>query len=203
LRRAARPVQGRIVAAPTGDAMPELTYRFTPQDLAAFQIHVALRPATVRRWRWQVVLLALALPVVTYLIAWAAAGFGPMILTKGTVLPALLPMAVVLATLPFMRSYARWRLRRGAEWLGRRAAEGAVFGQTRLVTTETGLQVDLPASHSLFAWSAVAGIEETPSHLFVMLGPAVAVVVPKRELDAAALDALRAEVAARRAAIAS
>jgi hypothetical protein len=45
-------------------------------------------------------------------------------------------------------------------------------------------------------WSDVRRVEETPQHLYVILGTLQGVIIPKRGQDAATLDAVRTQLRA-------
>jgi hypothetical protein len=178
--------------------MPDLTFTFGPEDLAAFHVHVANRPAALREQRLRILLLGLALPPVVLLLGWGLSGFEPLSLDRHVLLPTLLPLALVLVMLPFLPVFNRRAVHRRVARFGRRAGTGVMFGPTRLSTTAEGIVVETPETRSLYAWPAVQGIEETPDHLFVMLGADIGVVVPRQGQDANTLAALHAEVARNR-----
>ena len=46
------------------------------------------------------------------------------------------------------------------------------------------------------AWSDVRRVEETPEHLYVILGTLQGVIIPKRGQDAATLQAVRTQMRA-------
>jgi len=177
--------------------MPALAYTITPDDYVAFCLHQATRPDRRRRQRIMVTAIGLAVAFGPVLVPWAL-GSAPF----KTVL-AQLPMTLVLAVLlqailhPVAGPLHRFSVRRGARQILGRRPSGTFLGPWQLWTTEDGLQARGSESSTQIAWSAVQGLSETAEHLFVSLGPAQSLIVPKRGLEREALDAFKAAVRER------
>lgn len=177
--------------------MVRCDYEVLPEDIAAFRLHVAARPALRRAAMLRYLLLLAVLPAGVLLIAWIAGGLRPLRLTPGTLVPVAMPSLLGLAVMPFFGMMRRSAARRGAILQVAGRAKGVLTGPVSLGISAEGVSVRMPAVTSLYGWEVIEGVEETPTHLFIVLGPWLGIVVPKRGLDAATVAAVAAAIAAR------
>lgn len=73
---------------------------------------------------------------------------------------------------------------------------GTFHGPHRLKAAADALHDEGALVRSAVSWQVVRAIEETPDHLFVLLGGAQAFLVPKHGLDEGAVRAFKAAVEA-------
>ena len=72
--------------------------------------------------------------------------------------------------------------------------DGLFLGRHELVFGPEGIQDTVAGASGQLAWGDVRQVEETPQHLYVILGTLQGVIIPKRGQDAATLDAVRARL---------
>lgn len=178
--------------------MIRLEYEVTPADFEAFNLHVADRPRlrAQRRRRAIAFLILFPLAVAAIGLVFRGKGKGGPDLTWYILVQLAVGFAVAAVAILLSHLLYRQRLRgvvRGM--LGRNPREG-FLGPQRLEAGPEGVTLESAHQRGTYRWSGVAGVEETATHLFVMLGEVYGIIVPKRGQDAAALAALRAEAAA-------
>lgn len=172
----------------------------TADDYADFAAYVYKRPE-LRRRRYRShlrfgVLMVVAL--LAYLIWQTWDGKGP---NWGALLPvyfqglavglgilALLALAYEYVLPGLVKMNTRRMLARQPDtlYLGRHELDFGPDGVTDTTATASGRM----------AWSDVRRVEETPEHLYVILGTLQGVIIPKRGQDAATLQAVRTQMRA-------
>lgn len=172
----------------------------TADDYADFAAYVYKRPE-LRRRRYRShlrfgVLMVVAL--LAYLIWQTWDGKGP---NWGALLPvyfqglavglgilALLALAYEYVLPGLVKMNTRRMLARQPDtlYLGRHELDFGPDGVTDTTATASGRM----------AWSDVRRVEETPEHLYVILGTLQGVIIPKRGQDAVTLQAVRAQMRA-------
>lgn len=172
----------------------------TADDYADFAAYVYKRPE-LRRRRYRShlrfgVLMIVAL--LAYLIWQTWDGKGP---NWGALLPvyfqglavglgilALLALAYEYVLPGLVKMNTRRMLAKQPDtlYLGRHELDFGPDGVTDTTATASGHM----------AWSDVRRVEETPEHLYVILGTLQGVIIPKRGQDAATLQAVRAQMRA-------
>ena len=172
----------------------------TADDYAEFAAYVYKRPE-LRRRRYRshlrfAVLMIVAL--LAYLIWQTWDGKGP---DWGRILPvyfqglavglgilALLALAYEFALPPLVRMNTRRMLKKQPDdlFLGRHQLDFGPDGISDTTATASGRM----------EWADIRRVEETPQHLYVILGTLQGVIIPKRGQDAATLEAVRAQLRA-------
>lgn len=166
----------------------QLEYTLATEDHVAFNAHAALtsRPLRTQATRTRAggaVLVAALLVLLTGVLRqdWvggAAAGV----------------VAAVVWWFAFPRLNG-WVLGRTLRRLAAHDGLGSV-GTVRLTIDDAGLREELAGTTSSVGWERVDRIEETDEHAFVFVGPLAALILPKRDAQAArALDAIRSRAA--------
>nr|WP_246503830.1 YcxB family protein [Plastoroseomonas arctica] len=110
------------------------------------------------------------------------------------------PLGFALAGLVALEALRPWFIRRQIRTLLGRAPRDAFLGHKRLEASPEGLTITATTSTTQCEWAAITHVDETSQHLFLMLGNASGIIIPKRGQPQAALDALRACLAAKAAA---
>ncbi|MGE8613466.1 MAG: YcxB family protein [Achromobacter veterisilvae] len=177
-----------------------MTVLMTADDYAEFAAYVYRRPE-LRRRRYRshlrfAVLMIVAL--LAYLIWQTWDGKGP---DWGRILPvyfeglavglgilALLALAYEFALPPLVRMNTRRMLKKQPDDL--------FLGQHRLDFGPEGISDTTATASGRMDWSDIRRVEETPQHLYVILGTLQGVIIPKRGQDAATLEAVRAQLRA-------
>lgn len=177
-----------------------MTVLMTADDYAEFAAYVYRRPE-LRRRRYRshlrfAVLMIVAL--LAYLIWQTWDGNGP---DWGRILPvyfeglavglgilALLALAYEFALPPLVRMNTRRMLKKQPDDL--------FLGQHRLDFGPEGISDTTATASGRMDWSDIRRVEETPQHLYVILGTLQGVIIPKRGQDAATLEAVRAQLRA-------
>lgn len=187
-----------MTSATAGQA--RMTVDMTADDYAEFAAYVYKRPE-LRRRRYRshlrfAVLMIVAL--LAYLIWQTWDGKGP---DWGRILPvyfeglgvglgilALLALAYEFALPPLVRMNTRRMLKKQPDdlFLGRHQLD---FGAEGILDTTA-------SASGRMEWSDIRRVEETPQHLYVILGTLQGVIIPKRGQDAATLEAVRAQLRA-------
>jgi len=72
--------------------------------------------------------------------------------------------------------------------------DGLFLGRHQLVFGADGIEDSIADASGRIDWGDVRRVEETPQHLYVILGTLQGVIIPKRGQDAATLDAVRAQL---------
>ncbi|MFY0480359.1 YcxB family protein [Achromobacter marplatensis] len=177
-----------------------MTVDMTADDYAEFAAYVYKRPE-LRRRRYRshlrfAVLMIVAL--LAYLIWQTWDGKGP---DWGRILPvyfeglavglgilALLALAYEFALPPLVKMNTRRMLKKQPDdlFLGRHQLD---FGAEGILDTTA-------SASGRMDWSDIRRVEETPQHLYVILGTLQGVIIPKRGQDAATLEAVRAQLRA-------
>ena len=176
--------------------MTSLTYTVTPDDYIAYNVHLAAKPHFVRRFRIRsllsgaIFLVSIAV-VLTLILGMPDKGFPDwMPLFMGLVL--LVEGVMWAAARPLQRAQVRVAVR---AQLGP-APSGTFLGPHRMEAASDALHSNGPMVRSIIAWPAVRTLEETPDHLFIVLGGAQSLIVPKRDLAPEALLAFKAAIEA-------
>lgn len=187
-----------MAASAPGQARMDV--EMTADDYADFAAYVYKRPE-LRRRRYRshlrfAVLMIVAL--LAYLIWQTWDGNMP---NWGRILPVyfqglavglgilmLLALAYEYILPALVRMNTRRMLKRQPDelFLGRHQLDFGADGITDTTSTASG-RMD---------WSDVRRVEETPQHLYVILGTLQGVIIPKRGQDAATLDAVRTQLRA-------
>lgn len=187
-----------MAASAPGSARMDV--QMTADDYADFAVYVYKRPE-LRRRRYRshlrfAVLMIVAL--LAYLIWQTWDGKGPNWaqilpvyfegLAVGLGILALLALAYEFVLPSLVRMNIRRMLKRQPDelFLGRHQLDFGPEGITDTTATASG-RMD---------WSDVRRVEETPEHLYVILGTLQGVIIPKRGQDAATLDRVRGELRA-------
>lgn len=187
-----------MAASASGSARMDV--QMTADDYADFAVYVYKRPE-LRRRRYRshlrfAVLMIVAL--LAYLIWQTWDGKGPNWaqilpvyfegLAVGLGILALLALAYEFVLPSLVRMNTRRMLKRQPDelFLGRHQLDFGPEGITDTTATVSG-RMD---------WSDVRRVEETPEHLYVILGTLQGVIIPKRGQDAATLDRVRGELRA-------
>ncbi|AVG38411.1 YcxB family protein [Achromobacter insolitus] len=187
-----------MAASASGSARMDV--QMTADDYADFAVYVYKRPE-LRRRRYRshlrfAVLMIVAL--LAYLIWQTWDGKGPNWaqilpvyfegLAVGLGILALLALAYEFVLPSLVRMNTRRMLKRQPDqlFLGRHQLDFGPEGITDTTATASG-RMD---------WSDVRRVEETPEHLYVILGTLQGVIIPKRGQDAATLDRVRGELRA-------
>ncbi|QEK94049.1 YcxB family protein [Achromobacter insolitus] len=187
-----------MAASAPGSARMDV--QMTADDYADFAVYVYKRPE-LRRRRYRshlrfAVLMIVAL--LAYLIWQTWDGKGPNWaqilpvyfegLAVGLGILALLALAYEFVLPSLVRMNTRRMLKRQPDqlFLGRHQLDFGPEGITDTTATASG-RMD---------WSDVRRVEETPEHLYVILGTLQGVIIPKRGQDAATLDRVRGELRA-------
>ncbi|WP_230169354.1 YcxB family protein [Roseomonas sp. CECT 9278] len=168
----------------------------TLPDIEAFNLHLAFSPRLRARWRRQLVAiygLLLALCVVLNLLSF---GWGAFDWTVHLLVPVASVAVVALLLTPAAYALHRWNVRRVVRAMVGQPAREAALGRKRIEATARGIALGGAHSQSFYGWAAVTGLQETPDLLLVMLGETLAIVIPRRGIAAAQVDALRAMVRA-------
>ncbi|MFE0843243.1 YcxB family protein [Achromobacter insolitus] len=187
-----------MAASAPGSARMDV--QMTADDYADFAVYVYKRPE-LRRRRYRshlrfAVLMIVAL--LAYLIWQTWDGKGPNWaqilpvyfegLAVGLGILALLALAYEFVLPSLVRMNTRRMLKRQPDelFLGRHQLDFGPEGITDTTATASG-RMD---------WSDVRRVEETPEHLYVILGTLQGVIIPKRGQDTATLDRVRGELRA-------
>jgi hypothetical protein len=185
---------------PSAPGQARMVVDLTADDYADFAAYVYKRPE-LRRRRYRShlrfgVLMIVAL--LAYLIWQTWDGKGP---NWGALLPvyfqglavglgilALLALAYEYVLPGLVKMNTRRMLAKQPDtlYLGRHELDFGPDGVTDTTATASGHM----------AWSDVRRVEETPEHLYVILGTLQGVIIPKRGQDAATLEAVRAQLRA-------
>ena len=185
---------------PSAPGQARMVVDLTADDYADFAAYVYKRPE-LRRRRYRShlrfgVLMIVAL--LAYLIWQTWDGKGP---NWGALLPvyfqglavglgilALLALAYEYVLPGLVKMNTRRMLAKQPDtlYLGRHELDFGPDGVTDTTATASGHM----------AWSDVRRVEETPEHLYVILGTLQGVIIPKRGQDAATLQAVRAQMRA-------
>ncbi len=192
-----------MMTTPTPDPAPEtiaMEVDITLPDIEAFNLHVAFSPRMRARWRRQFVALYAGVSIL--LVGWNLLTFGPdgFDWVPHVLVPVLIIGAMAAVLTPLSYALHRWNVRRVVRTMIGRAPREDYLGRKRIAVSAQGISVTGANSANRYDWAAVTGLQETPDLLLVMLGEMMAIVIPKRGLDDARLDALRALVRARAAA---
>ena len=175
--------------------MPSLSYTVTPDDFLAYMMFVGDKARYGQRYRHMLLLVgSLLLGLVLACGIW----FGAFPVGDAlSWLPAFAGFAVVVEAMlyatagPIYRARVRQSVR---QRLG--ASPSSTFlGPHRLDATPEALLSEGAQVRSTLAWDALRTVEETPDHLFLVLGASQALIVPKRDLPSADLRAFTAAVA--------
>lgn len=181
-------------------ASARMTVDMTADDYAEFAAYVYRRPE-LRRRRYRShlrfgVLMIVAL--LAYLIWQTWDGKGP---NWGQLLPvyfqglavglgilALLALAYEFVLPPLVRMNTRRMLKKQPDDL--------FLGRHQLDFGPEGISDSTATASGRMEWSDIRRVEETPQHLYVILGTLQGVIIPKRGQDAATLAAVRAQLRA-------
>jgi len=186
--------------AGSAPAQARMDVDMTADDYADFAAYVYKRPE-LRRRRYRshlrfAILMVVAL--LAYLVWQTWDGQGP---NWGQVLPAYFQgLAVglgILAVLALAYEYVLPALvRKNTRRMLARQPDELFLGRHRLDFGPEGILDSTATASGRMDWSDVRRVEETPEHLYVILGTLQGVIIPKRGQDAATLDAVRAQLRA-------
>ncbi|MNK14441.1 hypothetical protein D3C87_325640 [compost metagenome] len=177
-----------------------MTVDLTADDYADFAAYVYKRPE-LRRRRYRshlrfAVLMVVAL--LAYLIWQTWDGKGP---DWGRLLPVYFEgLAVglgILAVLALAYEYVLPALvKMNTRRMLAKQPDTLYLGRHRLDFGPDGVSDSTATASGRMDWADVRRVEETPEHLYVILGTLQGVIIPKRGQDAATLEAVRAQLRA-------
>ncbi len=177
-----------------------MVVNLTADDYADFAAYVYKRPE-LRRRRYRShlrfgVLMIVAL--LAYLIWQTWDGKGP---NWGAILPVYFQgLAVglgILALLALAYEYVLPGLvRMNTRRMLAKQPDTLYLGQHELDFGPDGVTDSTASASGHMAWTDVRRVEETPEHLYVILGTLQGVIIPKRGQDPATLQAVRAQMRA-------
>jgi hypothetical protein len=180
-----------------------LEVEVTLPDIEEWNLHVAFSPRMRARWRRQFAamygLAAVILPAWN-LHTYGFEDFDPL---SDALVPLLLLAVFAAIVTPLSYALHRWNVRRVVRTMLGRSPREDYLGPKRIEASAEGISVTGANSATRYGWEAVTGLGETEGLLLVMLGEAMAIVVPKRGQADAALEALRAAVRDRSGAAAT
>jgi len=174
--------------------MVSLAFDITVEDFEAFNLHLTEAGGRRRkRWRNHAIFFALMAGVMTAYYAMNE------VLDDPADLPLLYgaPLGFAFVLLVIFETLRPWLLRRQIRTLLGRAPRDAFLGPKRLDATAEGLTVTAETSTTQCAWAAITHVEETPLYIFLMLGNASGIIIPKRGQAETAIAALRDLLAGR------
>ncbi|MBB1625009.1 YcxB family protein [Achromobacter sp. UMC71] len=170
----------------------------TADDYADFSAYVYKRPELRRRRYLSHLRFAILMVVVllAYLVWQTWDGHGP---NWSLVLPVYFEgLAVGLGILVLLALAYEFVLpglvRMNTRRMLAKRPDGLFLGRHELVFGVQGIQDTVAGASGQLAWGDVRRVEETPQHLYVILGTLQGVIIPKRGQDAATLDAVRARL---------
>ncbi len=168
--------------------MVTLAFAVTVEDFEAFNLQFTNSAGKrAKRLRGSGLFLLAMATVLTAFYAWSGVlnGEFDLLLLFG------LPLGPPMIAFVVMEALRPWVMRiRIRSLLGREPQE-AFLGKIRLEATEAGLTITGETTTTHCTWAAIKGIDETARHIFVKVGNAAAVIIPKRDQTATSLDALR------------
>ncbi|WP_445658596.1 YcxB family protein [Achromobacter sp. NCFB-sbj8-Ac1-l] len=170
----------------------------TADDYADFSAYVYKRPE-LRRRRYRSHLRFAVLMIVVlfaYLVWQTWGGNGP---NWGLMLPLYFEgLAVGLGILVLLALAYEFVLpglvRMNTRRMLAKQPDGLFLGRHQLVFGPAGIDDTVAGASGQLPWGDVRRVEETPQHLYVILGTLQGVIIPKRGQDAATLDAVRAQL---------
>ncbi|CAB5517000.1 hypothetical protein LMG26857_06083 [Achromobacter anxifer] len=172
----------------------------TADDYADFAAYVYKRPE-LRRRRYRshlrfAILMVVAL--LAYLIWQTWDGKGP---NWGQILPVYFQgLAVGLGILALLALAYEFILpalvKMNTRRMLKRQPDELFLGRHQLDFGPDGITDSTASASGRMDWSDVRRVEETPEHLYVILGTLQGVIIPKRGQDAATLDAVRTQLRA-------
>ena len=172
----------------------------TADDYADFAAYVYKRPE-LRRRRYRshlrfAILMVVAL--LAYLIWQTWDGKGP---NWGQILPVYFQgLAVGLGILALLALAYEFILpalvKMNTRRMLKRQPDELFLGRHQLDFGPDGITDSTANASGRMDWSDVRRVEETPEHLYVILGTLQGVIIPKRGQDAATLDAVRTQLRA-------
>jgi len=185
---------------PSAPGQARMVVDLTADDYADFAAYVYKRPE-LRRRRYRShlrfgVLMIVAL--LAYLIWQTWDGKGP---NWGAILPVYFQgLAVglgILALLALAYEYVLPGLvRMNTRRMLAKQPDTLYLGRHELDFGPDGVTDSTASASGHMAWMDVRRVEETPEHLYVILGTLQGVIIPKRGQDAATLQAVRAQIRA-------
>jgi len=185
---------------PSAPGQARMVVDLTADDYADFAAYVYKRPE-LRRRRYRShlrfgVLMIVAL--LAYLIWQTWDGKGP---NWGAILPVYFQgLAVglgILALLALAYEYVLPGLvRMNTRRMLAKQPDTLYLGRHELDFGPDGVTDSTASASGHMAWTDVRRVEETPEHLYVILGTLQGVIIPKRGQDAATLQAVRAQIRA-------
>lgn len=185
---------------PSVPGQARMVVDLTADDYADFAAYVYKRPE-LRRRRYRShlrfgVLMIVAL--LAYLIWQTWDGKGP---NWGAILPVYFQgLAVglgILALLALAYEYVLPGLvRMNTRRMLAKQPDTLYLGRHELDFGPDGVTDTTASASGQMAWTDVRRVEETPEHLYVILGTLQGVIIPKRGQDAATLQAVRAQMRA-------
>lgn len=179
--------------SPDAEKRIAFSYQITRSDFIEFSISRANRPELKDRNRKS---------FFGNFLVWLVVGLGVMALFGKTMrnyvssTSLLILWAIVVASclsyLAFRKHFQRRSIQRA---VGSRP--GATFeGPVDLVLDGTGVECNSEGTHSTMEWRTIRRIEETPTHLFLMMSEVQALIIPKRDLSPELISDVRQYVGA-------
>lgn len=184
------------MTAPTQSLAPataQLVFDVTVADFEAFNLHHGhMSGRRAKRWRNNAVFMLVMAAMLTAYYAYREFPGDTADLPLLYGVPLGFAATVLLAFEGLRPWFIRWQIR---TMLGR-APRDAFLGPKRLEANAEGLTVTAETNTTHCAWAAITATEETATHIFLMLGNASGIIIPKHAQPEAALSALRDLVAA-------
>jgi hypothetical protein len=165
---------------------PEVEYEMTPEDVVAFTDYATEhdqngRPIPrTRAWAWVALAALVVLMFISltgtdrweFLLPDAPSSLGDAL--KTFTIPTLLMLGA--AAYLFRRRFYRWLVLRSL----REPQKARILGRHRLHLSPAGVTATTPVDSTTIGWQDVTRIASTKAHLFFMLGPHQAIIVPRR-----------------------
>jgi len=185
---------------PSAPGQARMVVDLTADDYADFAAYVYKRPE-LRRRRYRSHLrfgILMIVALLAYLIWQTWDGKGP---NWGAILPVYFQgLAVglgILALLALAYEYVLPGLvRMNTRRMLAKQPDTLYLGRHELDFGPDGVTDSTASASGHMAWTDVRRVEETPEHLYVILGTLQGVIIPKRGQDAATLQAVRAQMRA-------
>lgn len=157
--------------------MVSLRYTLTKKDYVNFYTWVMWDAGTLRKKRAQNILRQLSFVAVFIAVLYFTGGF--RYLSTITIIIILLMIATSLLPLFTGRSSAD----KQGEEIADDPENAAVFAETFLEATDTGLHLKTENSDTRYSWQAIVKKTETESYYFLFINAIQAIIVPKRILQ--------------------
>ncbi|WP_251864497.1 YcxB family protein [Achromobacter sp. Marseille-Q4962] len=172
----------------------------TADDYAEFAVYVYKRPdLRNRRFRSHLRFAIVMIVVLFAYLAWQT--WGPGGPDWGRMLPTYAEgLAVGLGILALLAAAYEFLLpplvRMNTRRMVSRQSDGMFLGRHQLDFGPEGIDDATGSASGRMEWDAIKRVEETPEHLYVLLGTQQGVIIPKRGQNEATLRAVREQMRA-------